>query len=420
MDNIDDILNRIGDFYLLAGEKEISFAGTLLNENGYVILEARAAKEHLKYIKQLDTYQIWGVIGGTNITLLDSLVTLHFLFDSSLDYGTISAEPTEIIIGRCYSSDIEVTRISASIEALNYMFTEKLLEENICFSKDNPTILSYAYPKDIKAKDSDGEISLSRGLQHSWSRNKIEYKFLPNVEYSFIQPTKIREAIAKIATARNLFSFFADYYLPLENITFADEQTAKIENFPGICDCKLYMNNTEDIEISQRPFLITTSKFSENFSEIWINWLRFYKDSIYIPTLFYEIISNRSTRINRFLNLSQAIELYSNCYREVEAKRIAMADGCNKKELPLKYRMEDILMYLNEYLEIDPRKRKRLAVAISKGRNFFTHYNKKRYTEPSFQEVSAANRFLRYVLLSIVYKTIGIKDNCVGVQRDTT
>lgn len=42
-------------------------------------------------------------------------------------------------------------------------------------------------------------------------------------------------------------------------------------------------------------------------------------------------------------------------------------------------------------------------------RNFFTHYNKQRYNEPSIQEVLAANRVLRYVLLSIVYKTIGIE-----------
>ena len=42
-------------------------------------------------------------------------------------------------------------------------------------------------------------------------------------------------------------------------------------------------------------------------------------------------------------------------------------------------------------------------------RNFFTHYNKQRYNEPSVQEVLAANRVLRYVLLSIGIESTDIK-----------
>lgn len=411
MKSINDVLNQIGDFYLLAGEKELALTGTLIRRNNSIILDARMPKDNLNCISQHDIFQIWGVVCGTKVTLLDCLITLYFPFDSSSNYENISAEPTEIIIGRSYAGDINITKISASVEALNYMFSERLFEENIRFSKENPSVLDFAYPKEILAHDPDGEICLCRGFQHSWSTNKIEYKFLPSIEYTFLKPTKIRSAIARIASARNLLSFFADYYLPLENITFADAQTAKVENFTGLCDSLLYMNNTEDIKTPQKPFLIMTKKFSENFSTIWSNWLRFYNDSVYIPTLFYEIISNHSTRINRFLNLSQAVELYSDYYRRSEVASIAREDGCRKTELPLKYRVEDVLTYLDECLDIPPEKRRRLAIAISKDRNFFTHYNKQRYEEPSFQELQAANRFLRYVLLAIVYKTIGISSN---------
>ena len=291
------------------------------------------------------------------------------------------------------------------------MFSEKLFKENFDFSKENPSVLDFAYPQAIKAYDSDGEVCISRGFQHSWSRNKIEYKFLPSIEYIFSKPVEVRTAIAKIASVRNLLSFFADYYLPLEKITFSDENTAKVEGFCGLCDCILYMNSAEDIDIPQRPFLIMTSKFAEDFSAIWSNWLRFYNGNKYIPTLFYEIISNRSTRINRFLNLTQAIELYSNYYRNKEAVNVAKKDGYNRKNLPLRYRIEDVLTYLDDCLDISSEKKVQLAIAISKARNFFTHYSKKGYREPSFQEVVAANRFLRYVLLSIVYKTIGISNN---------
>ena len=119
MDNINDILNRIGDFYLYSGEQELALIGTLIRKNSNIILEARTAQENMKCINQNDTFQIWGTIDGTQITLLESIITVHFAFDSSLDYGNISAEPTEIIIGRCYIGDINVTGISVSIDALN-------------------------------------------------------------------------------------------------------------------------------------------------------------------------------------------------------------------------------------------------------------------------------------------------------------
>lgn len=415
MYNICNVLNRIGDFFFQIREKKLELTGTLIKKDNNVILEARTVKENLKYIREDNNraFQICGIVSGIEVTLLNCVASVQYIFDDSVAYGNISADPTEIIIGRSSLEDIEVKKISASIEALNYMFSERLFNENVRFSKENPSILEFAYPKEIEAYDSDGGLCLYRTFQHSWSWDKIEYSFLPNIEYTFSKQVKIRDAISKLASARNLLSFFADYYLPLENISFADEQTETIDGCEVFCDCYLHMNHADSIESLQRPFLIMTDKFSENFSAIWNNWVMFYSDSIYIPTLFFEIISNRSTRINRFLNLTQAIELYSNYYRQTEASNTAKADGCNKSEIPLKYRIEDVLLYLDDCLDLEIETRRRLATVIGKDRNFFTHYNKQRYNEPSVQEVLAANRVLRYVLLSIVYKTIGIESTDV-------
>lgn len=43
-------------------------------------------------------------------------------------------------------------------------------------------------------------------------------------------------------------------------------------------------------------------------------------------------------------------------------------------------------------------------------RNFLTHFNRRKYDEPSYRELTSANRVLRFVLLAIVYKTVGIAD----------
>lgn len=420
MDTIEDVLNGLGDFHIEIDKRSISLTGNLQKQNDVIVLEARVTQEDAKLIQKLETCQIWGVVGTAKVTLLNSRVHIHFLFGHGEGFNTLIAEPTEIVIGRCYIGEAKITRISASVNVLNYMFSEKLLEENMNFSKENPALLNFTYPSPIKAKDKDGELSLFRGFQQVWSREKIEYKILPYMEYNFSSLTTIGEAIAKIASARNLFSFFADYYIPLENLTFADMETAKIENFPGICDCKLYMNWKDDIDISPKPFLISTKDFCGHFTQIWEKWLQFYNENRYIPTLFYEIICNRSTRINCFLNLSQAIEIYSNYYREKDAYSIAEADGCKKKSVPLKYRIEDMIQYLNPYLAIDSTDIKPLAEAISNARNFFTHYNKKRYNEPSFQEISAANRILRYMLLAIIYKTTGLPDSCIKKSGETS
>ena len=407
MRELKDLLNQIGDFHFQNGKDRIDFIGTLVKENNRVIIRTRIEKGNLNHVKRQIPFQIWGEISGTNVTLLDNYI-IATSYNINSNCVEISAEPSEIVIGRSYVSDIFVTNISASIEAMSHMFSDRVFNENVSFTKENPTVLSFAYPEDIEAMDTDGILRLYRGFSHDWSRHGIEYRYLPYIYYAFSKPTRIRDAIAKIACARNLLSFFADYYLPLENLLFSDEQTDDAKNFSGYCDCQLYLNHKEDIEVSEEPFLIMTNKFSENFSEVWTNWLKFYADSIYIPTLFYEIICNRSTRINRFLNLTQAIELYSVHYRDELAKGIAQADGYGKKQLPLKYRIEDVLAQINGTLEISEERRRLLARAISNDRNFFTHYNEQRYSEPSFEETSAANRVLRYVLLSIVYKVVGI------------
>ena len=412
MRELKDLLNQIGDFHFQNGKDRIDFIGTLVKENNRVIIRTRIEKGNLNHVKRQIPFQIWGEISGTNVTLLDNYI-IATSYNINSNCVEISAEPSEIVIGRSYVSDIFVTNISASIEAMSHMFSDRVFNENVSFTKENPTVLSFAYPEDIEAMDTDGILRLYRGFSHDWSRHGIEYRYLPYIYYAFSKPTRIRDAIAKIACARNLLSFFADYYLPLENLLFSDEQTDDAKNFSGYCDCQLYLNHKEDIEVSEEPFLIMTNKFSENFSEVWTNWLKFYADSIYIPTLFYEIICNRSTRINRFLNLTQAIELYSVHYRDELAKYIAQADGCRRKPIPLKYRIEDVLAQINGTLEISEERRRLLARAISNDRNFFTHYNEQRYSEPSFEEISAANRVLRYVLLSIVYKVVGIRDDYI-------
>ena len=179
MDTIEDVLNRIGDFHIEADKRSILLTGNLQKQNDIIVLEARVMQDDVKLIQEIEICQIWGIVGTIKVTLLNSLIHIGFLFGSGESFNTLVAEPTEIVIGRCYTGEAKITRISASISALNYMFSERLFEENIDFSKEKPALLNFAYPNPICAKDKDGELSLARGFQHSTSREKIEYKILP-------------------------------------------------------------------------------------------------------------------------------------------------------------------------------------------------------------------------------------------------
>lgn len=417
MHNISEIIGRIGDFYFAVQSQVFEITGVLEDSNGRIKLNARINEEILRKVKLDNEYQIWGTVDGIDITLLGCYVFPSCRCGKDTIFANLLAEPSEIIIGRSCSGDLKITKISAAISALNYMLPRMPFKQTVTSSKDAITIESVLSWEEISACAKYGKVSFKAGLSCNDSWEKVEYISAPSVEYHFSKPTSIKEAIPKIASVRNLFSFFADHYLPLENMEFADEDTRRLESGNVLCDCCIYLNNIENIDFPRAPFLIGTRWFAHNFDEVWNNWLQFYNENRVIPTLFYEIICNHSTHINRFLNLSQSLELYSRYYREKSAWELAMRDKYPYRNLSLKYRIEDILLYLDGYIEIEPEKIPILAKKISDFRNYFTHYDRTRQPEPSFYEVSSANIILRYILLVIVYKTVGIEQQYISECR---
>ena len=75
----------------------------------------------------------------------------------------------------------------------------------------------------------------------------------------------------------------------------------------------------------------------------------------------------------------------------------------------LKYKIEDVLLFFNDCLEILKTDIHLIAQGLINMRNFFSDYNTGLYVEPSYQELFSANHVLRFVLLAIVYKTIGLR-----------
>lgn len=401
MASINDLLNKISDFKCVVDGKKISFPGVLQKENRNVILNAKFPLEQYRKIGIEDDITVLGEVSGKKATLMGCHITSASCTIGDNDIS-ICAVPSEIIVGGYFSSTPMAKRIIVSTSDLNYMFSgTSPLKPNVGITKDNPSVLNYTFPKPIVAKDKYGVIQIYQTFGLQWAVDFFKHNIISLVEYSFTDPLPIMDAVAKVSAARSLFSFFGNGYISFGDITF------EIDGDDNIYD--LWLNYKEDIPAVNEPFLIGTSAFENQFQKVWVAWLTLYESANPIFDLFYEIICNRSTKVNGFLNLSQAIEVYSNVFRYDNAKKLAESDGQRKKrkEIPLKYIYQDILSEYNGVLELIESNIVDYAKGFSNMRNYFTHYNSS-YVVPTYDELYSASHILRFVLLTIVYTAVGI------------
>ena len=407
MPSIEDLLNKISNFKCVVAGKEIVFPGILQKESGDIILNAKFPLEEYRKVGNSTDIVVLGEEAGRKATLLGCYIKSASWIIEKNDIS-ICAIPSEIIVGECFFSTPMAKRISISTSDLNYMFSgASPLKPNVCISTDNSSVLNFTFPEPIAASDKYGNIQIYQTFGTQWAADFYKYNIISIIDYSFTDPLPVMEAVAKVSAVRNLFSFFGNGYISLGDITFEIDDD---ENVYG-----LWLNNRENVPAVHEPFLIGASAFENQFQKVWDAWLDLYESANPIPRLFYEIICNRSTNVNGFLNLSQAIEVYSNVFRYDKAKELAEVKGNIKKknETPLKFIYQDILSEYSGVLELNEEKIPDYAKGLSNMRNYFTHYNSKKYVEPTYDELLAATHILRFVVLTIVYITIGIPLECV-------
>lgn len=403
MDSVNKLLNKISDFSCEVEGKEIVFPGILQAENENIVLNAKFPIEQYRKIKTDMEVVVFGNVFGTVVTLIGCNIK-YASQNFGNNYISILAIPNEIVIGGIFPSTPMAKVLTITNPDLNYMFSTGMpLKEKVFFSEENPSVLNYTFPKAITANDKYGKIELYQTFEFQKSVYGYNHYIISVVEYDFNQSMPLMEAVAKISASISLFSFFGNGYVSYGKLIFkvdADEN-----------EYELWLNYKEDTPTIKEPFLIQTAAFENQFQQIWETWLVLYESANPIPTLFYEIVCNHSTRVNSFLNLSQAIEVYSNVYRKKEAKEVAKKDIDNankKKPIRLKHRYQDVLSAFKDKLELVDGNIIDYATGLSNMRNYYTHYNKKSYVEPSYEELFSAIQILKYVLLVIVYTSVGI------------
>lgn len=384
MTSVREIINVISNFKCKIDRIELTFSGILQEKEEKIVLNAIFPIEEYKKMELNCELVIIGKIYDNETTLMGCRIQTasYTIENNSMSLFII---PKEIIVGKCFCSMPVVTRITISTSGLNYMFGSlSLLKPNFVFTKENSSVLNYSFPELINADDKYGAIKLYQKFDTQLSVNVYTYSITSVIEYSFTKPLVLEDDV---------------------------EKTKYV----------LYLNYKENIPVVDEPFLITTSMFSGQFQNVWELWLNLYESANPIPRLFYEIICNRSTGINSYLNLSQAIEVYSNTYRNIEANAIAKSDKNNKskgKNTKLKHRYQDILYTYNSVLKLDEADIENYAHGFSNIRNYYTHYNHGTYVEPSYDELLSAIHILRFILLTIVYTSVGISvDNILECRK---
>lgn len=411
MEYLKHLINVPSDFQCFSDGEQMVLTGVLILEKEKYRLHGRINPCDLSKLNDHFCWHIVGTIAHMPVTLIDSL-----LLSSSHSYGSefsfVMFDPSEIIVGCNYNHDLQIVKASSEIMSLNWFFSSPPFE--LVFDRSYP--VKYNDNNSIIAQNGDEKIVIGCNIGFNQTPHELAMISHPFIEYTFSSPVSVRTAISKLASIRNLLSFFADGYIPLGKISLyiPKEQSKNIVS----PDYELYFNHKEDIPPQEEHFLISSSCVATNFEDIWHQWKDFYKNDLHIPTLFYEIICNRSTPINCFLNLTQALEIYSTHYRQKEAAALTATDGNDHRNVSLKYRIQDLLLLTSTYTKLSSTEIEQIARVISEARNFYTHYSKKRYPEPTFEDIWAASNLLRYVLLAIVYQRVGIDDSHIQACRN--
>lgn len=406
MNSISEILNIISNFtFKTKDNKSISLIGILQQENGNIILNARSLIKNLTHLNE-DNFIIYGKISATKITLLGCRISKKSFPRNSKYFYTIII-PSEIIIGGKFKQIPDVIKISCKIESLYSMFSESPLQENYQDDTIHHNVVLYSsFPDPIEASDKYGKIQLFQGYSFCKSSNYYEYRIIPEVVYSFNHSISLHESIARISRARILFAFFGNRFIPFGELSFLIKNNKEPYG--------LWLNYSENITPNKKPFLIQTSHFKNEFQKIWNSWISLYETVTPIPFLYYEIISERSVGINSFLNLTQTLEIFSERIRNEFAWEYAHKEDYKKQgNLPLKYRLIDILNLNNFLFKFKEDSLSELAKSLVDMRNYFTHYNDVKYIEPTYAELSAAIQVLKLILLFLIYTSLDLSKNII-------
>lgn len=404
MSKIEDYFNTIGDFESVLGDDVVYLKGVLYYADNRIVLASTLPAKILRAIVELSSICISGKILEKEFALINCIAKTAKT-DYQQDCVYVTFEPTDIVMGAKDAQTLKVTSAEMEIPELQWFFSDWFWGG----LTDDSQLIERIKHNELSATDSNHEVLITRQVSKNSTRSGLNICAIPVAKVSFIENVSINMMRRYMAKIRTLFLFLSDGYVPLDSITF--EALIDDENAETVVKDVIYISNYyEDYDVVNSPFIVTSRMLANDFQTVWSNWCRLYETVPFLSVLFFEVVRNRSTWINAFLNFAQGIDLFENKYRATQIKAIQKQKDkkSNNKYVSIQYILEDALLQVKDYLNLTENTISILSDRLNKFRNFFTHFNEKDYEEPSYEEVFSANRLLRFTYLALIYQKIGL------------
>lgn len=415
LNKINDILNVTTEIKTPDG---VSFIGQFVKPESNIWFVGRVKFDDFSFMSNKNEFSLSGTVSGINIYIKTGIITKTSITNNKPKYVDVHILPFELMIGKEVNNNTKVERIEVEFSELN-CFLGSGLEVNSSALNESKFDCKMM-PLDFfpVTYDENKHLIFQRNISSQITLSDLNLMNVNKVIILFDSLIDVDNAIHELAKIRLLLSFLADDFIDYpESFSFVAQDSQRLEN----SDCKLadkiiWLNDNR-IQYPQKwkhPFRILYHTINHDFPDILKKWNAFYSEKSNQPIikLFVEIISHKSIGLNRFLNICQALEVYSTHYRTEECK--TLLNKMTDKRITLRLRLFDLLTLQNDVFEYQKSYIAESSKDIADIRNYYTHYNssKLKILEDKFGEMglfyNQYNEILYSLLLATIYKEIGI------------
>lgn len=436
---LDKYVNKIGQFWL-KGKHDMPFAAQIVrvDSSHYELTGSMIKRDLIEEIRRQQeepqSVTFYGVVEAAHISLFDCYTK------EAVPYGLKDADDTERDFSATFSfGDALIgatfityeTGVSAAI--VHFEKLEEFINHRICNFDLLERRITFNQGKPLKHDTKKYSLEFVPGLKQTTTGQKEEFIFFVSSKFIFPNKISIKEARMHIAQFRMLLSMLKLHYLDIDGIELYVNWNESDKNFCPENVFQYYLNYMPERIAEQWPvpfFCLQYDDLAGIFTEILNNWFCFQETAEPIVEMFYQILINKSHDINLFLNLVQAMEVFSNRFREKEVKQLLSkypreSQPCSytggecknpRNNGPaLWHRVFDLFNYAKDCFKFDTPAIEKIARWIRDTRHYYTHYDTyKKEALTQYEKRARINRLMQYLLTILIYNKLGIEMDLIG------
>ena len=372
------------------------------------------------------SFDLRGEINGQSI-ILRGASNSNSSQNSQSPFISLKVLANEIVL--CKKQNTQATMVSnieADVPGLNWFFRKPVVE--FCGDISSPC---KADPQSICISNVEYDFTISRSIKIEQTQDSFQIENSSQILLKYQSPVPIMQAIKDMEYTRQFFCFLSDDY-----VKYPSEYRFSVDKHE-ISDNAIWLNDNHKYkpEKKRARFHIQYDEIQDDLENIWLNWKQFRSNPACQPIIeiYLDIISNKSVGVTRFLNLCQAIEVYSRLFRKDGAQESWRRDkekpeNIDREDFPkgptLYHRLVDSYNYHLDIRELSNDTLEEECKNITDIRNFCTHYDNGRRIklEERLGDIMIARTkyeaILHLYFLANIYKQIGVNNETIKMNQE--